>query len=370
MYPSPTPLFKIENRNLAFSIEAQGELLTVKITDGLKRQQKSSAADDWQRWKELQRLARKEIVKFGTERDILFKEAYFKLASEQSSRVIDMLASGVHAEASRRSSGRGRIYEFSRKSRLRLLRKTARLSPGAGGLFLTFTYRQNITDARQAKKHLELMLLWIKRHYPRTCCIWRMEYQQRGAVHFHVMVLNRNFIPARELTAQWQKVTGDDSYPDIEKIRTRRKLTSYVAKYIAKVTQDPANDEGWVTNYDASWWMKEKMRDNAYVLTDEQKKELQRVDAALASAGLDNAPYSDNYTGRIWGVTNRKMLPLAPVEMLHFAKASPELFETMRRYARRYWKRLSRRFQSFSLFTDNPYRWLEVATQTALSPPD
>jgi hypothetical protein len=370
LYPYPTPLFKIENPNLAILLEAQGELLTVKITDGLKRQQNSSVAKDWKRWKDLERLARRDIVKFGTENDLLNKEIYYRLASEKSSRTIDFIAEGVWSKVTRRSSGRGRIYEFSRKSRLRLLRATARLSTKAGGLFVTFTYRKNVTDAKRAKEHLALMLLWIKRWYPETACIWRMEYQKRGAAHFHVMVLNRRFIPADKLTAHWQKITGDDSYPDIEKIRTRRKLTSYIAKYIAKVTQEPTVEGTWVTDDGAS---REDghMSDGAYILAPEQENELHRIDAVFAGgSGLDNVPYSDNYIGRLWGVTNRKMLPLAPLEVIHYTKSSPELFETMRRYARRYWKRMSRRFQGFSLFTPNPYRWLEVAAQTALSPPD
>lgn len=240
---------------------------------------------------------------------------------------------------------RGRVSTFSKGSRRRLLRLVARLRSDVGALFVTLTYRQNMRDHKAAKKHLDYTLRWLKRRTS-GAILWRMEYQRRGAIHFHLLLFGADYIEAAELTTYWQYITGDDSYPDVERCDGRRKVLAYVSKYLGKVQ---AADDGGV--------LPERFSDAS---TD-----------GGAAAGLDNETYSDPtsqtsssslssgaFVGRFWGVIRRDMLPFADAIKAIF-NGDARLIAEFRRYARRHWSGMSKRVQGFTLFC-NAARWFEL----------
>jgi len=329
VYHSPTPLFKSESCNLSFAVDAQGSLLRVSLQGQLKRQQKQSVAADYAEWIDARLAGQSSVIKSVAKSSDPFKEVLLRVWANPPARLVDFIATTELARRRAEQARRGRITEFSKKSRMRLLCHGARLKKKAGGRFLTFTYRENKTDIPAAKHDLELMLLWLKRKYPQAAFIWRMEYQGRGAIHFHVLALNVYFIPHGHLTRRWQEITGDDSYPDNKPCRSKRKTMYYISKYLAKNTQ--AGDNVGI---------------NASVPSDD--------------SGLVNLPYSDNYTGRWWGVINRKALPLASQTVIIVSVSDGRAFYELKRYARRKWRYLSRRIQGFTLFVNNPERWLEL----------
>lgn len=212
------------------------------------------------------------------------------------------------------------IAEFSRKSRLRLLKLVSRLEKTASGLFLTFTYRANMQDHTEAKNHLDLLLRWLKYNYPVGAFLWRMEYQKRGAIHFHVIAFNVHRVDLQSITKYWQELTGDDSYPDVETMHNRRKALYYVSKYVAKPEQN--------------------------------------------SSGFINEPYSEKtvFFGRFWGCVNRKALPFAPRTYLYL-RGDAKVFHDMRRYGRKHYARLSRRYQGFCLLVADAEQWLNLLWQ-------
>jgi len=175
-----------------------------------------------------------------------------------------------------------------------------------------------------AKRHLALLSKWLIYHFPAVACLWRLEYQRRGAIHFHIMALNVSYIDADKLTEYWQSLTGDDSYPDVKRIRSRRRVMSYISKYIAKMDQAGSPD------------------------------------AASEDSGFINLPYSEKpFVGRFWGVFNRKCLPLAPEHKILIC-GQKQALSNMRRYARRKWRGLSRRIQGFSLFVNDSSQWIRL----------
>ena len=230
-------------------------------------------------------------------------------------------------------SRRGTIEEFSRRSRKRLLELCARLRDDARGLFLTLTYRENVQNGAVAKRHLDLMLRWLRYHNPDTAIIWRAEQQKRGAWHFHLLLLGASFIPVEGIRAHWLKIIEDVAPADgrsagnvdIERIHDRKKVMSYVSKYIAKVPGGGSADS--------------------------------RLDHApyLEKSGLSFVPI-----GRFWGVVGRKFLPLA--ERVAFqVVGSPVAVMQFRRYARRFKPKLHwGRIQGFTLFVNDALRWLRL----------
>lgn len=230
-----------------------------------------------------------------------------------------------------RASGRRPVRFFTRKSRLAMLRMVSRLVERPA-LFITLTYRSNMRDHVAAKRHLDLALRWLKRFLPRSSILWRMEYQKRGAIHFHLIAFDSYAVPVQSFTVYWQRLTGDDSYPDVKFVqRGRRRLLAYVSKYLAKADDTQAD-------------------------------------------GLDNVPNSEMWVGRFWGVFNRKYLPFAQAQRLSIIHAG--VLYALRRAVRRFLQgRCSVRFLrmlkvgrplGFTVFIDSAELWYTAVKQIAV----
>jgi hypothetical protein len=96
--------------------------------------------------------------------------------------------------AYRRTGGGARscVTGFSWASRRRLLRAIGAIQWGAVGSrwFLTLTYPAVFpTDGRECKRHLDIFRRRLCRKYGRPLVlVWKMEFQRRGAVHFHILL--------------------------------------------------------------------------------------------------------------------------------------------------------------------------------------
>lgn len=131
---------------------------------------------------------------------------------------------------------RGRIREFSYKSRLRLMRFMARLTTkNVRATFITLTFKGYPTNA-EAKRALHAFLQVLRTKYVSSSAVWRMEYQRRGSIHFHLLVFGLPYWPWEDLLETWKRVSRQNvSRVDIREVRSRRGVMSYVSKYIAKV---------------------------------------------------------------------------------------------------------------------------------------
>lgn len=231
---------------------------------------------------------------------------------------------------------------------MRLLRFVARFVPTASGRFLTYTYRENMQDHKRAKHELDLLLRWLKNHYPEGAYLWRMEYQKRGAIHFHIIAFNVGDMKLSEVTDYWQGMTGDDSYPDVKRIENKRKATYYVSKYIAKTSPSIEAAPTWMVALCVGSW-----------------RLLAAVALVAARDGFINLTYSENenlspvFIGRFWGIVNRKNLPMAVLHKVRI-KGGADVLHEMRRYARRYAPVIGKRLQGFTLFVQSPSQWLRL----------
>lgn len=133
---------------------------------------------------------------------------------------------------------RGKVNEFSAASRRRMLQLFARLriTEHDQAVFITLTYPADFPSPKVAKKNLRAFLARLDRCAPGCSAIWRMEFQQRGAPHFHIVVFSLPFLPKETVQLWWAEIIGADRpFTRIESIRDRRKLTNYVSKYVAKL---------------------------------------------------------------------------------------------------------------------------------------
>ena len=211
------------------------------------------------------------------------------------------------------------------------------------GLFVTCTYRQNQMDYKAAKNHLKKVVKWLRYHYPESSCIWRMERQDRGAIHFHFIIFGVGFIPADALTAYWQKITGDDSYPDVHKIYNRRHALHYVAKYSAKPNKAGLRIIG-----------------GGLPSMDLTPRHIGRKSYLKGFRRFNQPVKVREFVGRFWGVSGRDKLPFAPSQTFAGRVVMRPFYEMRRGAAARYAHILRRASpRGFSFYCDNSSKWAD-----------
>lgn len=186
---------------------------------------------------------------------------------------------------------RAKITTFTRKSRKRLIDMVARFRKIDKAIFITLTYGQKWPDMEESKRHLKNFLQRIRDNYPQASGIWRLEFQERGAPHYHLLLFNLPFWKKEDVAAAWLQTIGDEfgdwssgecraPFTRIELINGLKHALAYVSKYIAK--------EG-----------KSGMRPG--------------------DCGFNYAPYSQKpYTGRFWGILNVDDMPFGELFKIAF----------------------------------------------------
>jgi hypothetical protein len=149
------------------------------------------------------------------------------------------------AEKERRLAKRSRIVKFSERS-ARRLRFVVRNSEALWKSFITLTYPEVFTcDGRETKSHLNAFLQYLRRKSINY--VWVLEFQTRGAPHYHVIV--SDFVPKEELSLVWYRIvgSGDEKHlkagTGIETIKSKDQLYGYLSNYIKKIDQKTPPEE-------------------------------------------------------------------------------------------------------------------------------
>ena len=147
---------------------------------------------------------------------------------------------------------RGAIAGFTRQSRMRLLCKINAIASKeipAFPKFITLTYPRELLPGWQwGKRQLNLFFQRFFKKWGRCAVIWRMEFQEDGAMHFHILAFIKRFIPWWELAKLWDELIGNQVDPwqsastQIKQVKGWRQTCAYVAKYIAKDSDVAAMD--------------------------------------------------------------------------------------------------------------------------------
>jgi hypothetical protein len=154
----------------------------------------------------------------------------------------------------RRGGGRrGHITEFSKASRRRLLRLLNSINRDQAELpyFVTLTYHHTWpSDYEGRKKHLEAFRKRLERVYGQFSAVWRLEFQKRGAPHYHLLMWlpvppakHRLQLLRDRVGHYWHEIAGYGSKEHgqagtkVEIPRSWRGVNSYAAKYMGKLEQ-------------------------------------------------------------------------------------------------------------------------------------
>jgi hypothetical protein len=147
------------------------------------------------------------------------------------------------------------ITAFTKKSRRNFQTRLAQCVNLENGIFATLTYPAIYpTDAAVFKAHLDTLLKRLRRLYPACGGFWRLEFQQRGAPHYHLLVFGvpGNVKRFRQwLALAWYNVvsSGDEKHlragVQCDRIQNRAHAMRYATKYSLKLsTQDAVGSYG------------------------------------------------------------------------------------------------------------------------------
>ncbi len=210
-------------------------------------------------------------------------------------------ASAYYVEGHRRP--RGKIKSWSAKSRMACRRLLHSLKRDAltNAWFVTTTYPAVFPapdDHDVYKSHLHRLCQEMRRRHPEVSGVWKLEFQQRLAAHFHFLLIGckEDITSFRAWIAQtWARIvaSGDPNHEaagtGVDRIRTYGGVMAYVTSYISK----------------------------------------------------DDQTLPGNFTGRYWGVVNREHLPFAEATEYEVSDAAAVKINR--------WKRtLSRKYQEAS----------------------
>lgn len=148
-----------------------------------------------------------------------------------------------------RGVSRGVVSEFSRQSRKRMMQYFASIdeeSVSRDTTFVTLTYHNEWgDDAHDWHADLNVFLQWLMRRYPRCGVVWRLEFQERGAPHWHLLIVGARHIPWQDITEEWRSIAHQNSVyrgqyaTKVEGIKSWRQACFYLGKYVAKVNDCP-----------------------------------------------------------------------------------------------------------------------------------
>lgn len=180
--------------------------------------------------------------------------------------VCEVIRTSVIQNVSRETIGgdRGEIQYLSGRARSHLAFVVAATAVEFRSI-LTLTYGKTYcTDISVSKSHLNSMLTWIRTHYDSLSYVWVLEFQKRGAPHYHILLSIEagDIVERKELAYKWARLVSPSSgavdlkgdevlwreerlkvynvhkHPKTwENIRAKDGATRYITKYCLKTTQ-------------------------------------------------------------------------------------------------------------------------------------
>lgn len=166
----------------------------------------------------------------------------------------------TNGSGSARKKKRGVIRRFSRDSRRRLMQRLAKVNKGAYRVepaFITLTYpREWEADGRAWKRHTDAFRKKFERKWGYYSILWKLEFQKRGAPHFHLLVFMDSELPWTRrfmtwLSRAWYTSVGSGDYRNLlagTNVREKRgwsRSMRYASKYVGKVVDVEAAVGRW-----------------------------------------------------------------------------------------------------------------------------
>lgn len=218
---------------------------------------------------------------------------------------------------------RGAVRTFTPASRKRMLQMVATIV-NTKAIFLTLTYGQEYPIFKDTKRDVDVFCKRLKREFPSSGILWRVERQKRGAPHIHLLIWGVPFLHWNKVREWWSAVI-DEKYHDWssgkavcphvhgEILAGTRQVMYYVTKYCAK--NDPLH-----------------------------------LDSLMSHI----SPQQMEITGRHWGIIGREFIPVAE-KTIYWLAYSDDAWSLIKWCASGTYPRIKDYlyYDGFSLFVEN-----------------
>lgn len=169
-------------------------------------------------------MSDKQFIKLIVTGHIVEVYTYEKMPSPKSP---DRTQKEAKSELEWLEDTRGDKKQNSRRSKWNLIR-LLNANFNEHSKFITLTFAENITDLDLAHKEFDKFMKRMKRKYGNFKYAAVVEFQKRGAVHYH-LISDLPYIPKDELAAIWRN--GFVRINDIEHVDN---VGAYISKYMSK----------------------------------------------------------------------------------------------------------------------------------------
>lgn len=173
-----------------------------------------------------------------------------------------------HLPVAVKPAPRGAVSEFSKASRRRMLEMINQVT-FERLTFCSMTYPAVWPDdPREWKAHLRAFRARLERKFGKLRVLWRLEFQERGAPHFHLLLLDAPFICRFWLSKAWAQCNRGHSWDNfrygtnikgVAKKGENGKIVAYVCKYIAKLPDGESENKHEFTGRYWGRWNVEKI---------------------------------------------------------------------------------------------------------------
>ena len=144
------------------------------------------------------------------------------------------LFEGFEGVATGKKSTQEKKKDYNIKRSALKLRRLINCNIGGNDLFITLTYEENQEDIKKGKEDFKNFIKrWNyerkKKKESRLKYVYVVEFQKRGAVHFHCIFFNPGYIRKKELSELWAL-----GFVKVNKITHVDNVGAYVVKYMQK----------------------------------------------------------------------------------------------------------------------------------------
>lgn len=200
--------------------------------------------------------------------------------------------------------------ERSLKRAKRDLRRLINANHGQYGVqftskFLTLTFKENVQDIKQANyeftkfiQRLNYLVFGTKKANLKYTCV--VEFQKRGAIHYHVILYNMPFTKQKIIEKTW-----GNGFIKINKIDDVDNVGAYVSEYLGQAEKGQGHDVEDDRLKGKKSYFSSKGLFKPVEITD--KKIVEQVSAALP---LENLTYSATYENEHVGTITYKQYNL------------------------------------------------------------
>jgi hypothetical protein len=146
-------------------------------------------------------------------------------------------------------------------------------------LIVTLTYPGDFPapeDHKVYKYHLNKFGTYLRRRWPECSAVWKLEFQVRGAAHYHLMLfgVNEEISKVREwVTSTWGDIAHKGDIHEgrwatnVENVRSIGGAAAYLVKYLGK------GDQTMPGNFSGRYWG--KINEDWLPLTDPETREVE-----------------------------------------------------------------------------------------------